>query len=99
MIANPGVHKSNLSGTGTTVFHPPDRLPSKIGRTADGGYFGTRRNGAIAHELTPAPQVVLADAGPGERFGDDTSQPDAADREPVFWTADGGQDFPADDGL
>ena len=36
-------------------------------------------------ELPLPPQVALADAGQGELFGDDYSQPDAADGEPVFW--------------
>jgi hypothetical protein len=48
-------------------------------------------------ELPAAPQVAPADSGQGELFGDDYSQPDSADREPVFWSASGGQDFPADD--
>jgi hypothetical protein len=50
-------------------------------------------------ELPPPPQVAPAAADQGELFRDDTSQPDAADREPVFWTAEGGQDFAADDGV
>ena len=50
-------------------------------------------------ELPAAPQVAPADAGQGELFGDDYSQPDSADREPVFWGASGGQAFPTDDGV
>jgi len=50
-------------------------------------------------ELLPPPHVAPADSGQGELFGDDYSQPDAADGEPVFWTAGGGQDFPDDDGV
>jgi hypothetical protein len=47
-------------------------------------------------ELPPAPQVAPADSGQGELFGDDCSQPNAADGEPVFWPAGGGQAFPED---
>ena len=50
-------------------------------------------------ELPLPPQVAPADAGQGELFGDDYSQPDSADREPVFWSAGGGQVFPTDDGV
>ena len=42
-------------------------------------------------ELPPPPQVAPADAGQGELFGDDYSQPDSADGEPVFWSASGEQ--------
>ena len=48
-------------------------------------------------ELPPPPQVTPADAGQGEQFRDEFAQPDAADREPVFWTADGDQFLAADD--
>jgi hypothetical protein len=57
-------------------------------------------------ELPPPPQVALADAAQGELFGDDYAQPDlsactaqadAADGEPVFWSASGGQNYPDDD--
>jgi hypothetical protein len=48
-------------------------------------------------ELPLSPQVAPADAGQGELFGDDYTQPDAADSEPVFWPADGGQASPDDD--
>ena len=48
-------------------------------------------------ELPLPPQVAPADSRQGELFGDDCSQPDSADREPVFWSASGGQDFPSDD--
>jgi hypothetical protein len=48
-------------------------------------------------ELPAGPQVAPADSGQGELFGDDYSQPDAADGEPVFWSATAGQDFPDDD--
>lgn len=48
-------------------------------------------------ELTPPPQVATADSGQGELFGDDYSQPDAADREPVFWTDGADQSTPEDD--
>jgi hypothetical protein len=51
----------------------------------------------IGFELPAAPQVAPADAGQGELFCDDCSQPDAADSEPVFWPAGGRQDFPAGD--
>jgi hypothetical protein len=37
-------------------------------------------------EMPAAPPVAPADSGQGELFGDDWSQSDAADREPVFWT-------------
>jgi hypothetical protein len=50
-------------------------------------------------ELPPPPQVVPADAGQGELFGDDYAQPDSADGEPVFWSASGGQAFTTDDGV
>jgi len=51
-------------------------------------------------ELPAAPQVTPADAGQGELFGEDYSQPDANDAEPVFWpAADGRQDFATDDGM
>ncbi len=42
-------------------------------------------------ELPPPPQVAPVDAGQGELFGDDYSQPDSADREPVFWSDGGDQ--------
>ncbi len=48
-------------------------------------------------ELPPPPQVAPADAGQGELFGDDYSQPDSADDEPVFWCAGSGQASPDDD--
>ncbi len=48
-------------------------------------------------ELPAAPQMAPADSGQGKLFGDDYSQSDAADGEPVFWSANTGQDFPADD--
>jgi hypothetical protein len=48
-------------------------------------------------ELPPPPQIAPADAGQGELFGDDYAQPDAADGEPVFWSASGGQNYPVDD--
>ena len=48
-------------------------------------------------ELPPPPHVAPADAGQGELFGDDYSQPDAADGEPVFWSANTGQDCSAAD--
>jgi hypothetical protein len=51
----------------------------------------------IGFELPAAPQVAPADAGQGELFCDDCSQPDAADSEPVFWPAGDRQDFPAGD--
>ena len=38
-----------------------------------------------------------ADAGQGELFGDDCSQPDSADSEPVFWGAESAQASPDDD--
>ena len=48
-------------------------------------------------ELPAAPQVTPADAGQGELFGDDYSQPDSADSEPVFWGAGSAQASPKDD--
>jgi hypothetical protein len=48
-------------------------------------------------ELPAAPQIAPADSSQGELFGDEFSQPDAADGEPVFWNASGGQAFPHDD--
>lgn len=36
-------------------------------------------------ELPLPPQVAPADTGQGELFGDEFSQPDANDGEPVFW--------------
>jgi hypothetical protein len=48
-------------------------------------------------ELPPPPQIAPADAGQGELFGDDYAQPDAAEGEPVFWSASGGQNYPDDD--
>ncbi len=42
-------------------------------------------------------QVAPADSGKGELSGDEYAQPDAAAREPVFWTDDRGQDLAADD--
>ncbi len=47
-------------------------------------------------ELPPPPQVAPVDAGQGELFGDDYSQPDSADREPVFWSDGGDQSVPDD---
>ncbi len=47
-------------------------------------------------ELPPPPQVAPADAGQGELFGDEYAQPDAADREPVFWPDGAGQSTPDD---
>ena len=49
-------------------------------------------------ELPLPPQVALANSGQGELFGDDYAQPDAADDEPVFWSAGSGQASP-DDGF
>ena len=43
------------------------------------------------------PQVALVNSGQGELFGDDYSQPDSADGEPVFWSASGGPACPDDD--
>jgi len=48
-------------------------------------------------ELPLPPQVAPADAGQGALFGDDYSQPDSADSEPVFWCAGSGQASPDDD--
>jgi mono/diheme cytochrome c family protein len=45
----------------------------------------------------PPPQVAPADAGQGELFDYDYSQPDSADDEPVFWCASSGQASPDDD--
>ncbi len=53
----------------------------------------------IGFELPPAPQVAPADAGQGELSGEDYTQPDSADSEPVFWSASGGQGFPTDDSV
>jgi hypothetical protein len=44
-------------------------------------------------------QIAMADTGQGELFGDDFSQPDAADSEPVFRTAGGRQGYAIDDGV
>ncbi len=38
-----------------------------------------------------------ADSGQGELFGDDSSQRDAADGEPLFWSANTSQDCSAAD--
>jgi len=38
-----------------------------------------------------------SDAGPGDLFGDDCSEPDSADGEPMFWSASGGQASPDND--
>jgi hypothetical protein len=48
-------------------------------------------------ELHAAPPDAPADPGQGELFGNDYSQPDAADREPVFWTDGAGQSTREDD--
>jgi len=48
-------------------------------------------------ELTPVPLPADDQSGQQELFCDDCSQPDAADREPVFWSASSSQTFPADD--
>ena len=47
-------------------------------------------------ELPAAPQFAPADSGQGELFGGDYSQPDSADREPVFWSDGAGQSTPTD---
>ncbi len=47
-------------------------------------------------ELPPAP---LEDPTQPDLFGDDFSQSDAADGEPVFWSAGVAQAFPPDDGV
>ena len=47
----------------------------------------------------PPPQVTPADAGQGELFGAEFSQPDATDGEPVFWSAGSAQASPKDDFL
>ena len=47
-------------------------------------------------ELPLPPQVALVDSGQGELFGDDYSQPDANDGEPVFWSAGIAQASPDD---
>ena len=47
-------------------------------------------------ELPPPPQVAPVDAGQGELFGDDYSQPDANDGEPVFWPEGTDQSTPDD---
>jgi hypothetical protein len=44
-------------------------------------------------------QTTPADTGQGELFGDDCSQPDAADSEPVFRTAGGRQVVAIDAGV
>ena len=48
-------------------------------------------------ELTPVPLPAADQSGQQELFSDDCSQPDTADREPVFWSASSSQTFPADD--
>jgi hypothetical protein len=48
-------------------------------------------------ELTPASLPAVATDGQLDLFGDDCSQPDSADGEPIFWSADAGQSG-ADDG-
>jgi len=48
-------------------------------------------------ELPMPPQMAPADSGQGELFGEDYSQPDSADSEPVFWPAADGQASPDDD--
>lgn len=48
-------------------------------------------------ELPPAPQLAPANSGQGELFGDDYAQTDAADGEPVFWSASGGENYPDED--
>ncbi|MFM7749410.1 MAG: hypothetical protein ACKPB0_03215, partial [Opitutaceae bacterium] len=48
-------------------------------------------------ELPAAPQVAPADSGQGELFGEEFSQPDANDGEPVFWSAGSAQASPDDD--
>ncbi len=48
-------------------------------------------------ELLPPARVALAASAQGELFGDDYTQPDAADGESVFWSASGGQASPDDD--
>ncbi|MBM3856277.1 MAG: hypothetical protein FJ399_24475 [Verrucomicrobia bacterium] len=47
-------------------------------------------------ELPPPPQAAPAGSGQGELFGDDYSQPDANDGEPVFWSDGAGQSTPTD---
>jgi hypothetical protein len=46
--------------------------------------------------LPPPPQVAPTDSGQGELFGDDYAQPDATDREPVFWPDGAGGSTPDD---
>jgi len=48
-------------------------------------------------ELTPAPLPAVATDGQLDLFEDDCSQPDSADGEPIFWSADAGPSG-ADDG-
>ncbi len=48
-------------------------------------------------ELPPPLHIAPTDTGQGELFGDNYSEPDSADREPVFWSASGGQASPDDD--
>ncbi len=50
-------------------------------------------------ELPPPLHIAPTDTGQGELFGDNYSEPDSADREPVFWSASGGQAFTTDDGV
>ena len=47
-------------------------------------------------ELTPVPLPADDQSGQQELFCDDCSQPDDADREPVFWSASSSQTCPAD---
>jgi len=45
------------------------------------------------------PAAPAEDPTQPELFGDDSSQSDAADGEPVFWLAAAAQAFPPDDGV
>jgi hypothetical protein len=47
-------------------------------------------------ELPPPPAARDADAAQIEMFAEHDAQPDAADGEPVFWTAPGGEPYPDD---
>ena len=50
-------------------------------------------------ELTPVPLPTADQSGQQELFSDEYSQPDAADGEPIFWSADSGHGDSADDAV
>ena len=48
-------------------------------------------------DLPPAPEPPADAPGPGQLFGDDYAQPDAANGEPVFWIGGTRQPIPDED--